>query len=171
VPAGDGLVFTLSDPTTQSDIWLLPLTGERKPRPIVKTRFAETNAEVSPDGRWLAYASDESGRVEVYVQGFPEGGDRIQVSIDGGEWPRWSADGRELFFRWGNQMMRVAVAGGAALSVSRPAVLFRAEFGEGYSIARDGRFLITQRDAQAPPVRVNVILNWFDQLRARVPVP
>jgi hypothetical protein len=68
-------------------------------------------------------------------------------------------------------MMRVAVAGGAALSVSRPAVLFRAEFGEGYSIARDGRFLITQRDAQAPPVRVNVILNWFDQLRARVPVP
>ena len=112
VPAGDGLVFTLSDPTTQSDIWLLPLTGERKPRPIVKTRFAETNAEVSPDGRWLAYASDESGRVEVYVQGFPEGGDRIQVSIDGGEWPRWSADGRELFFRWGNQMMRVAVPAG-----------------------------------------------------------
>ena len=164
-------MFELNDPTTRSDIWLLPLTGDRKPRPIVKTRFAEGDGEVSPDGRWLAYVSDESGRPEVYVQGFPDGGDRLQVSIDGGDVPRWSADSGELFYRSGNQMMRVTVGSGAPLSVSRPAMLFRAEFGPGYSVARDGRFLVAQRDPQAAPVRVNVILNWFDQLRARVPVP
>jgi hypothetical protein len=171
VPSGDSLVFVLNDPATRNDIWLLPLTGDRTPRALVKSRFSEGTPRVSPDGRWLAYASDESGRAEVYVQSFPDGGDRIQVSSDSGDEPRWSADSRELFFRAGGQMFRARIGGGAALSVSRPEALFRAELAPGYSVARDGRFLVVQRDPQAPAVRVNVILNWFDQLRARVPVP
>ena len=171
VPSADGLLYTLNDPVTRSDIWLLPLTGDRKPRALVKSRFAEGEARVSPDGRWLAYVSDESGRSEVYAQAYPDGGDRIQVSIEGGSQPRWSADGRELFFRSADQMLRVSVGNAARLNVSRPVVLFRLQFGDGYSVARDGRFLVAQRDPDAPPTRVNVILNWFDELRARVGVP
>ena len=171
LPSGDGILYALNDPVTRTDIWLLPLTGDRKPRPIVKTRFAESDARISPNGQWLAYMSDDSGRSEIYVQSFPDGGDRTAVSIEGGTQVRWSADSRELFFRSGDQIMRVSVGATAPLTVSRPVALFRAQFLPGYSVARDGRFLVAQRDPQAPPARVNVILNWFDELRARVPVP
>lgn len=164
-------MYVLGDPVTRSDIWLMPLAGDRKPRAIVKTRFAETEARISPNGRKLAYVADDSGRPEVYVQSFPDGGDRTQVSIGGGTQVRWSADSRELFFRSGDQMMRVSVGAETPVAVSRPVELFRAQFLPGYSVARDGRFLVAQRDPEAPQARVNVILNWSDQLRARVPVP
>jgi Tol biopolymer transport system component len=171
LPSGEGVLYTLSDPVTRNDLWLLPLTGDRKARAIVKTRFDEADAHVSPNGRWLAYVSNESGRTEVYVQTFPDGGDRTQVSIDGGDQPRWSADGRELFFRSSERLIQVSVGAAPPLTVSRPTELFRMSFAPGYSVARDGRFVVAQRDPLAPPVRVNIILNWFAQLRARVPVP
>ena len=171
LPNGDGVLYIVNDPVTRTDIWLLPLTGDRKPRAIVKTRFSETDARISADGRRLAYVADDSGRSEVYLQSFPDGGDRTQVSIGGATQVRWSADGRELFFRSGDQMMRVSVGAGTPVSVSRPVELFRAQFLPGYSVARDGRFLVAQRDPGAPQARVNVILNWSAQLRARVPVP
>src|SRR5262249_2145587 len=82
--------------TTGSDVWCLPLSGEGKPTPLVSTRFEEVDAQISPDGRWFAYSSDESGRAEVYVQSFADASKRYQVSTSGGGRPRWRGDGKEL---------------------------------------------------------------------------
>ena len=83
------------------DIWYVPLTGEKKPIPILQTPFAEVFAQVSPDGKWLAYQSNETGRAEIYIKPFPEGPGKWQVSTDGGIWPRWRRDGKGLYLRLG----------------------------------------------------------------------
>jgi serine/threonine-protein kinase len=171
LPGDEGVLYTQSNPLTSGDIWLLPFTGDRKARPIVQGRFNEGFPKVSPDGRWLAYVSDESGRSEVYAHAFPGGEDRIQVSTAGGAEPSWSADSRELFFRDSDQMMMVSVQAASPLTVTRPVKLFQMPLRNGYSVARDGRFLVVQRDPRARPTPVNIVLNWFDELRARVPVP
>ena len=138
---------------------------------LVTGRFQDTDGRLSPDGRWLAYTSTESGRPEVYVQDFRTGGDRIAVSNGGGNTARWSADSRELFFRSGEQLMAVSVGERPPLTISRPVRLFELRFQTDYAVARDGRFLVGLRDPQARPAQVRVVLNWFDELRARVPVP
>ena len=100
LPAGqDGLL----------NIRLLPMATDPQPRSIVEGAFAASNPAISPDGQWLAYRSDESGRDEVYVERFPELGGRVQISTEGGQAPLWSSDGRELFYRAGDAMMRVVV--------------------------------------------------------------
>ena len=96
---GQTVVFFRNDPKTGPDIWILPMVGDRTPKPIVNTPFTEWEAAVSPDGRWMAYSSNESGRSEVYVLRFPNGGDRRPISTGGGYLPRWRADGRELYYR------------------------------------------------------------------------
>src|SRR5262249_23088670 len=110
-PDGKWLAFGQIDPATGFDIWLLRLEGERKPRPFMQTPSAEREAMFSPDGRWIAYSSTESGRPEVYVVRFPEGASagKSLVSTDGGEEPVWGHNGRELFYRRGDQMMSVDV--------------------------------------------------------------
>src|SRR5205085_3905527 len=97
-PDGRMLVYASQSPRTGSDLWVLPMDGGRKPFPIVQTGADDQMAEVSPDGRWIAYESNVSGRVEIYVQPFPAPGERLQVSSGGGTQPRWRLDGRELFF-------------------------------------------------------------------------
>ena len=100
--SGDRLVYWTSDPKTGSgDIWSVAVgtaAGDRKPIPIVQTRADERNPQVSPDGRWIAYSSNETGRSEIYIRPFPEGPGRNQVSVSGGVFPRWRRDGRELYF-------------------------------------------------------------------------
>jgi len=86
------------DPSTQSDLWALPLTGEPKPFPVAQSHSDDVQGQFSPDGRWLAYASNQSGRHEVSVRTFPEAAGQWQLSTAGGIYPRWSSDGRELFF-------------------------------------------------------------------------
>jgi len=83
------------DPKTQRDLWLLPLDGDRKPVPFLKTGFNEWQGVFSPDNRWIAYSSDDSGRYEIYVQPYPTTGAKWQVSRDGGTWPRWRREGKE----------------------------------------------------------------------------
>ena len=95
---GRYLIYQERNTKTQFDIWVLPLYGDRKPAPLLATPFSETQAQLSPDGRWLAYASDESGTSEVYVQPFPSSGGKWQISSGGGRQPRWRHDGKELFF-------------------------------------------------------------------------
>jgi eukaryotic-like serine/threonine-protein kinase len=99
---GRFIIYYQIDPKTNSDVWFLPMTGrgEAKPFPVVRTADHETAGTLSPDGRWLAYASDASGRYEVYVQSFPGGGGKRQVSTVGGGSPRWGRDGRETGSRW-----------------------------------------------------------------------
>src|SRR5262249_50539606 len=95
---GRFLVYATDSPNSAADLWVLPLTGDRKPIPFVRTPAAENHGSFAPDGRWIAYASNDSGQYEVYVQPFPRTGARFQVSRGGGTQPQWRADGRELFY-------------------------------------------------------------------------
>jgi Tol biopolymer transport system component len=95
---GRFLLYRNVDPITGSDVWVLPLFGDRKPVPVVQTAASEFGARFSPDGRWIAYHSNESGRNEIYVQPFPGPGPRLQISNEGGDTAQWRGDGRELFY-------------------------------------------------------------------------
>ena len=134
------------------------------------------------DGRWLAYASDESGRDEVYVQPYPGPGGKVIISTGGGRSPRWSADGRELFYRDGKRMMAVAMTTSPALRAGIPRLLFEGDFlpesdtngSSNYDLAADGRFLMTRLVAagpgsEAPRPQINIVLNWIEELKRLAP--
>lgn len=140
--------ITLGDPDTGTDIWVLPRQEDAEPISFLRTKFAETYPAFSPDGRWMAYVSNESGRREVYVTPFPGPGRRWQVSLDGGSYPKWRGDGREIFFVAGrSHMMAAAVeAQGASFTIGEVSELFSFTLGAPFRIydaTPDGqRFLI-----------------------------
>jgi len=154
------------------DVWALPLEGDRKPFAVVRTPFEERDAQFSPDGKWLAYQSNESGQDEIYVQPFQGAGDRVRISQDGGVQARWRFDGRELFYlTLQGQLVAVPMtprADGGALQPAGPGVrLFQASVGPlhgvalpSYIVAPDGEhFLIETLIEQTPPP-ISLILNW-----------
>jgi Tol biopolymer transport system component len=163
----------------RGDLWLLPRLGD-DPRPIETTPFVETTPAFSPDGRWLAYASDETGRFEVYVRPWPGPGQKYLVSSGGGGEPVWARNGRELFFRNGDQMLAVDVtpAGDEAFTASRPRVLFAGSFTRGgggrtnYDVSPDGRqfVMLNSGEEERAATQISVVLNFFDELARRVPV-
>jgi Tol biopolymer transport system component len=170
-PDGSRIVYEQDDPATQGDIWMLALDGDRRPRALVKTSFHETAPSLSPDGRWLAYASDESGRTEIYVQAFPgplprrqaSGGrgaglnGRPQVSAADRTITRWSRDGHELFYWDGDRLMSVTIKPGAALDVGLPRVVLEMRTAYNYfDVAPDGRFLVVRDVAPVPLTRLVV---------------
>jgi hypothetical protein len=164
---GAYVIFTSRGTDTAADLWALPMKGDHKPFSLRKTKFGESNGTVSPDGQFLAFQSNESGRVEVYVQEFPEAKSKWQVSPDGGREPFWRADGRELYYRAPNaKLMAVPVEKAAAFASGTPQPLFQARFASAtvrgmYRPTPDGqRFLIQTplgRDSMQP---ATVILNW-----------
>jgi Tol biopolymer transport system component len=97
-PDGKNIVFSVQDSQTTGDLWILSLDGEKKAAPLIASPFHETHGQISPDGKWIAYSSNSTGRTEIYVQPFPSGAGRWQVSFHGGGWPRWRGDSRELFY-------------------------------------------------------------------------
>ncbi len=133
-----------------------------------------SQATLSPDGRWLAYVSTESGRIEVYVQAFASGGGRSQVSNAGGAEPRWAPDGHALFYAQADTLMRVPIEPGAAFSPGKPEALFGGmtppvtDSGQTYAVAPKGERFLVLRPARenAGPPEVRLVLNWFDELRA-----
>ncbi len=166
---GGALVFTEQVAATGVDIWILPLEGERKRRPFLQTPFNENWPRLSPDGRWLAYQSNESGRNEVYVQPFPGPGGKWQVSTDGGARPVWAASGRELFYRYGERIMVAPVEPGSSFSAGTPSVLFEGRFEEAYDLAPDGkRFLMLRTQDAALVPQLNVVLGWTEELERRL---
>jgi hypothetical protein len=167
---GRHLAFAERKPGAQRDIWVLTLEGE--PTPFVLTPFDEWSPAFSPNGEWLAYVSNESGRNEVYVQPYPGPGGKWLISTDGGTEPAWSHDGKELFYRRDGQMFAVAVQTTPAFSAGRPRLLFDGPFettdaSRNYDILPDGRFLMVRGALVDPPQRLYVALNWLEQLRAR----
>jgi len=176
-PAGDALLFFEIHPETRGDIWVLSGAGEA--RPWIATEFAEGFPRVSPDGRWLAYVSNESGRYEVYVQAYPEAGEKLTVSTEGGVEPLWSPDGRELFYRNFSKMMVVAVQTDPVFRSSRPRELFDRPYVSAatlrtiattYDVAPDGRhFLMMEGGEEGGGNRLNVVLNWFGDLKRLAP--
>jgi serine/threonine protein kinase/Tol biopolymer transport system component len=166
---GQFLLFQRTNLNETWDLWALPMTREdRTPIAVATTPFIERMGQLSPDGRWVAYETNESGRAEIVMQSFPTPAGRWQVSTEGGVAPRWSADGRELYFvATDGRMMAASVAGAdTSLEVGTPVALFAAQltgqvFKHQYSVARDGRFLLRALPAeQAPAPPITLILNW-----------
>lgn len=148
--------------------------AEKSVKPFLQTRFTEVAAQVSPDGKWIAYVSNESGRPEVYVQSFPLPGSRMPISNDGGGEPRWAASGRELFYRAGDRMMAVPIEYTPLLRAGTPRVLFEGKFARigwgqaNYDVAPDGRrFLMIKGEEQALPTKIHLTLNWIRELETR----
>jgi serine/threonine-protein kinase len=184
-PDGQVLAFTEINPTTGYDIWVLrmgdPSQGSgqvRKAQPFLRTPFNEAAPRFSPDGRWLVYASDESGRFEIYVQPYPGPGGKWQISTDGGTEPMWNPNGRELFYRTGDKMVAVDIATESSFSAGKPRMLFELQYVPtpatlpNYDVSPDGqRFLMLKpvEQAQAAPTQINVVLNWFEELKQKVP--
>jgi serine/threonine protein kinase/Tol biopolymer transport system component len=167
----DGRYLTLRtvDPKTKSDIWVLPLNpdkpGDWKPFPYLQTEFDERFGRLSPDGRWLAYTSDESKRNEVYVRSFPTSGAKWPVSTNGGERSVWSRDGKELYFLSPDgAMMAAEVKSGSKFETGVPKSLFKVRFARGidswFDVSTDGRFLIPVQVEQTAKVPITVVVNW-----------
>jgi serine/threonine-protein kinase len=174
---GQWLAYYDSDPATGFDIVAVPIGGDRKPRAVVRTPFAEQYPRLSPDGHWIAYASNESGRAEVLVQSFPEPGARTQISTSGGTEPVWSRDGRELFYLDGDAMRAVEVRTSPTFSAGAPRLLYEGRFIQSpngvasYDVSADGqRFLRVQPLHSDPPTHeIQVTMNWFEELKRLVP--
>jgi Tol biopolymer transport system component len=195
-PDGQVLAFFEVNPTTQRDIWVLRMgdpsrssgqapsasSGQAaqvpKSEPFLRTPFNETSPRFSPDGRWLAYYSNESGRFEIYVQPYPGPGGKWQISTEGGTEPVWNPNGRELFYRSGDKMMAVDISTQAGFAAGKPRMLFEGRYETApfpianYDVSPDGqRFLMLKaiKQAQTAPTQINVVLNWFEELKRRVP--
>jgi serine/threonine protein kinase/Tol biopolymer transport system component len=176
---GRFIVYQVVDPKTFTDIWVLPLTGERQPFPFLQTEFSEEHPQFSPDGRWLAYTSNESGRPEIYVQSFPPSGGKWQVSTHGGAHPRWRGDGQELFYLdlRGKKLLAVAVKGDThTFEADVPVALFDINVGRyipgllagmyQYDVTADGqRFLVNTLVEEPPAPPITVVLNWIAGLK------
>ena len=168
---GRYLLYHTDDSKTGADLWALPLVGDRKPFPVAQGNSSELQGQFSPDGRWIAYESDESGRFEIYVQPFPEPSRRWQISANGGTQPRWRADGKEIFFIGPNgQMMASAIiVNGAGIEPGASVQLFTTQIPEGartgtkqqYVVSADGqRFLIRTAPQETVTSPLTLILNW-----------
>jgi Tol biopolymer transport system component len=174
-------MVTASAESGYTEVWLIPVTGDHTPQVLVKGPFNAGGARVSPDGHWIAYVSDESGRNEVYLRGFPNAGARIQISADGGVGPVWSRNSRELFFRNGDQILEVSMTLGTQAVVGKPQVLFSrliAEDASGavynliadFDVSLDGQHFVIPKysaDARTPPKAI-VILNWREELKRKM---
>lgn len=169
-PDGRFLLFDTVSAETGGDIWVLPLDGSAKAAPFVSTAYFERFAQFSPDGKWVAYASDDSGATEIYVRAFPGGHPQVAVSAAGGDVPRWSRDGSQLFFYSNGKMMAANVkATAATLEVMSVTPLFDCRPPEGfrrlfYDVMPDGRFLMMTPTGEALPTSLTLTVNW-PQLR------
>jgi Tol biopolymer transport system component len=154
------LLFRSIDPQTGFDLWVLPFSGDKKPFPFLKTAFDERNGRFSPDSKWIAYQSNESGRSEIYVQPFPGPGAKLQISANGGIQPRWNKNGKEIFYVSSDSHMMAApvklLPDGQALETGTPAALFPVRiFGGGvpdnskqqYDVSSDGQRFLVNLDA------------------------
>jgi len=181
-PDGRFLVFQQGD-QRHFNLWLLSLSGEHKASPLLENGFTRTYPleggftraypQISPDGRRLAYTSDESGRPEVYVQPFPQLGEKWLVSVEGGGEPRWSRDGRQLFYRQSDKMIAIDIQAESMAKVRSPRVLFegvyaRSNLWTNYDVAADGqRFVMLKQEDEAQAYQVlRVVLNWTDELKS-----
>ncbi len=175
-PDGSWLVYTEDNRESGRDIGVISLNGDATPRTLLGTQFLEDAAVISPDGQFLAYSSTESGRSEIYVSPFPAvDQDRWPVSRNGGTYPAWSRDGKELFYLNDGAMMAARRAASPDLSWNEPTELFSGDYVQSdvferpYDVAPDGRFLMMKSVSGSRPGEITVVLNWFEELKRLVP--
>jgi Tol biopolymer transport system component len=177
-PDGKFILFGVLSPKTNVDLWILPMSGDQKPTPFIQTEFTEVQGRFSPDGRWLAYTSNESGSYQVYVQSFPTSGGKWQVSTGGGAQPQWRRDGKELFYLAPDRkIMAVEVnSTGPTFVAGVPKPLFEAHVstifpgGAGnwpyYAVTGDGqRFLVNTLVGDSQSAPLTVVMNWTSGLK------
>jgi serine/threonine-protein kinase len=175
-PDGTSVVYAMVEEAGPLDIWRLDLEGDSQPGPFLKTSGMSLWPRVSPDGRFLAYQSNESGTFEIYLTTFPGGEGRWQISSHGGFAPRWSGKGDRIYYLQGHDLMEVPVSASPDLTVGAPRRLFgipstgvsaSPELSEGFDVTADGeRFLIIQRvEGHAGMTRIVVVQNWFAEFR------
>jgi serine/threonine protein kinase len=168
---GRFVLYRTSDPSTGYDIWAVNMVGERRTVPVVQTRFEERDAQFAPNGDWIAYQSNESGRFEVYVQPFPGPGTKERISTDGGAQVRWRADGQELFYlALDEQMMAVPIrlgTDGRTIKTEKPVRLFGASVGgavqfgrQEYVVSSNGQRFLLNTAPEEPTLPIAFILNW-----------
>lgn len=183
-PDGNYIAYVDMFPETRSDVLVLPLKGERKPIPVAHTSFSEGSPKFSPDGKWLAYCSNESGRGEVYVQPFPGPGPKIQISTDGGSDPLFRRAGGELYYRDGDKMMVVEVRTQPSFTAGRPRLLWQGHYSHGmssscglpgvtsfnYDVTQDGQRFLMVKDLHQDVAsnRIHVVVNWTQELAQRM---
>ncbi len=167
------LLFTDENPDTKFDLWFLSLET-RKPQVWLNTKFNETGAVFSPNGKWVAYQSDESGRYEVYVRTFGDLAGKEQISTEGGTEPLWAPDKHKLFYRNGDKMMSVEVETAPVFTAAKPELLFEGQFAisriaANYDITNDGRrFLMIRSEKESVPTKLHVVLNWSEEVKRRI---
>jgi Tol biopolymer transport system component/predicted Ser/Thr protein kinase len=167
-PDGTFVAYEVSDAVTAQDVWILPMTGDRSPTAFVNTRFNETAPRFSPDGRWIAYVSDEAGQPDVYVRAFPGPGESHRISSGGGSQPRWRRDGKELFYVVGQRLMAVPVSATAYFDAGVAKELFDRKPARiiDYDIAADGQSFLINGEVTGPETKpFNIVVNWLAALR------
>jgi serine/threonine-protein kinase len=172
---GEILLVEVLHPQTGFDIGYISLRGGKSLEYILNQSCEETQAVLHPDGEWIAYASNQTGRAEVSVRPFPGPGGEIPISAEGGRYPLWSPDGRELFYRSGGKMMAVEVQTEPRFRAGRPEMLFEGDYllelvqGTVYDIAPDGRFLMIEKDPDEGKTDLVMVFNWFPELNRLCP--
>jgi Tol biopolymer transport system component len=181
-PDGKVLAYTQTSPDMGADVYVLPLDDpQRKPVPFARSKFAEGSPKFSPDGHWIAYTSNESGRNEIYVQSYPGPGPKIQVSTEGGSDAVWKPGGDELYYRNRTRMMAVSVKTKPSFVAAAPRSLWEGVYAEGtssacgppgptssnYDVSPNGERFLMIKDSETDSVatQVNVILNWSEELK------
>jgi Tol biopolymer transport system component len=165
---GGGFVAYENGTVTGVDIWIVPTTGNRTPTAFLNSKFNETAPQFSPDGRWIAYVSDEAGQPDVYVRPFPGPGEAHRISAESGANPRWRRDGKELFYTAGQRLMAVPVNTGASFDAGAATVLF--DRGQvrivDYDAAADGQSFLVNSEVNSPETKpINVVINWMAVLK------
>jgi serine/threonine-protein kinase len=175
-PDGKLVLFSRPKQGQSTDIWMLPLIGDRKPQPLLASPANEDWPVLSPDGRWLAYVSNESGRDEVYVQPFPDLNGKWQISSEGGGEPAWARNGKELFYRNGEKLMVASIQTQPNFSSGAPRLLFHTTAEPGalsrpnFDVALNGEQLLMVQTPQSGQTKFNVVLNWIEEVKQRVPL-
>jgi eukaryotic-like serine/threonine-protein kinase len=149
-------------------VWILPMTGDRTPKAFVKTRFNETAPRFSPDGRWIAYVSDEAGQPDVYVRSFPGPGEAHRISSGGGSQPRWRRDGKALFYVVGQRLMAVPISAAATFAAGVAKQLFDRKPARiiDYDVAADGQSFLINSEVSSPETKpINIVVNWMAALK------
>ena len=167
------MAFSATHPDSGEDIWIMRMVGDRSPEPFLQTQANESAPDFSPDGHWIAYSSDQSGRDEIYIRSSSGSGGRRQVSTDGGLLPRWRADGREIFYIADGNMMVVETEVGEKLTLGIPRKLFDIRTGQFalYDVTPDGqRFvMVDTSESKPPPTEIVLVQNWSEELERLVP--
>ncbi len=171
-PDGRAIIYRVDARETNRDVWMLPLGGERKRIPLLNSIHDEKEPRVSPDGRWLAYVSNETGREEVFVRPLAAGSGRVSVSAEAAGEPLWAPDGKRLYYRAGTRLMEAIVTGTPSLGVSARRVVFTGPYASdifhpNYDVAPDGRSFVMIRPAQDHR-RIVMVVNWAKELRRRM---